>query len=125
MFLSRPVFDFILGTFFIAMLDSVGAILSNKLKFKYVLLLPISLAVYVYIGFLLGKTSNYPTTCFYAGLLGLFDATIGLRLSIYFDANFGISKERVDQLKGRRTSIHMILVGVLFCSLGFIMAGFS
>ena len=122
MLLSRPIFDFLLGTLIIALLDSVGAILSNKLNFKYALLLPISLAIYVFIGFLLGKTNNYPTTCLYAGLLGLFDGTIGLKLSIYFNANMGISKERVDKMQNGMTSFFMIIVGLLFGSLGFVIA---
>jgi hypothetical protein len=121
----RPIFDFLLGSILIAVLDSLGAMLSNKLNFKYILLLPVSLAIYVFIGFLLGKTNNYPTTCLYAGLLGLFDGTIGLKLSIYFKANMGISKERVDKLESVGTSIYMIIVGLLFGSLGYVIAAFT
>ena len=125
MILSQPIFDFLLGSLLIALLDSLGAILSNKFKFKYVVLLPLSLAIYVFIGFLLGKANNYSTTCLYTGLLGLFDATIGLKLSIYFKANIGMTKEQVDKLVSGRTSIFMITVGILFGSLGFVIAVYT
>jgi len=59
------------------------------------------------------------------GLLGLFDGTIGLKLSIHFNANMGISKERMDKMENVRTSILMIIVGLLFGSLGFMIAAYS
>ncbi len=125
MLLSRPIFDFLLGTILIAVLDSLGAILSNKLNFKYVILLPVSLAIYVVIGYLLGKTNSYSTTCLYTGLLGLFDATIGLKLSIYFKANMRMTKEQIDKLGSGGISISMIFVGLILGSLGFVIAVYT
>jgi hypothetical protein len=56
---------------------------------------------------------------------GLFDATIGLKLSLYFKANMGLTQEQVDKMKSGGTSIFMITVGILFGSFGFVIAGYT
>lgn len=122
MFFSQPIFYFLLGVLLIFLLDSIGAILSNRYEFKYRWFIPLSLGIYVLIGFLLGNQSNYTSTIFYTSLLGLFDATIGLRVAIFFKGYWDLSKEQIDSMKNIKTSIFMIVVGWLFGSLGFLVS---
>ena len=84
---ESPLLRFILGVILIVLLDTIGAFASNRMNFKYIQLIPLSFAIFAVIGFILGKVTNYPTTALYMGLLGLFDGTIGLKLSIHFKAN--------------------------------------
>ncbi|HVY74631.1 MAG TPA: hypothetical protein VG890_07360 [Puia sp.] len=119
---SNPVLAFLIGLGLTTLLDSLGAILSNKLNIRYTLLIPFCVAIYIFTGFLLGRHNSYLTTCLFSGLLGLFDSTIGLRLSIHFKANMGMSKEKLSQLESLGTSIYMIIFGWLFGSLGFAVA---
>lgn len=116
---ESPLLRFILGAILIALLDTIGAFASNRFNFKYVLLVPLSFAIYAVIGFILAKVTNYPTTAFYMGLLGLFDGTIGLKLSIHFKANMGLSEEQLAKMQSAKTAVMMILVGIAFGSIGY------
>jgi len=119
MSVESPLLRFILGVILITVVDTVGAFASNRIHFKYVWLTPLSFAIYAVIGFILSKVTNYPTTALYMGLLGLFDGTIGLKLSIYCNANMGLSKEQLEKMQSVKTAVIMILVGITFGSLGY------
>ena len=117
--LPQSISYFLLGVILVIILDSIGAILSNRFNFKYMLLIPASVLVYGLTGFLLGKSDTYLMTSLLTGLLGLFDGTIGLKLSIYFKARMGLSQEQIESMQSRTTAFFMVIVGVLFGSLGF------
>lgn len=116
---ESPLLRFILGVILIVLLDTIGAFASNRMNFKYIQLIPLSFAIFAVIGFILGKVTNYPTTALYMGLLGLFDGTIGLKLSIHFKANMGLSEERLAKMQSAKTAVMMILVGIAFGSIGY------
>lgn len=119
---NSPLFRFILGVILLTLLDCIGAIASDRMHFKYIRLIAVSLAIYVFIGFFLAKVTSYPVTALYMGLLGLFDGTIGLRLSIHFNANMGLTEEQIEKMQSVRTAVWMIFVGISFGSLGYAIA---
>ncbi|MBC8756764.1 hypothetical protein H2O64_18970 [Kordia sp. YSTF-M3] len=81
------LFVVIIGFITIAIFDAIGAILSRKLNFNYALLTIGSISIYatiavytaIYGGILIGIISSF--------LMGLFDATVGLKISEKFKAN--------------------------------------
>ena len=119
---ENPLLRFAFGIVLITLLDSVGAIASNKFNIRYVQLALVSLAIYIFTGFILGKVTSYQETALYTALLGLFDGTIGLKLCIYFNANMGLDEERLQQMQGIQMSLMMIVVGLIFGTIGFALA---
>jgi len=116
---ESPFLRFILGVILIVLLDTIGSIASNRINFKYTQLIPLSFAIYVLIGFILAKVASYPITTLFMGLLGLFDGTVGLKLSIHFKANMGLSEEQLAKIQSAKTAVMMIFVGIAFGSIGF------
>ena len=84
----KEVFYWVLiGIISIIILDVMGSILSRIIGFKYVYLAPLSFAIYTYISFMITKEVDWKIAILIVSLLGVFDATIGWKLSIYFKAN--------------------------------------
>ena len=77
----------LLGLFSIIVLDSLGSIASRKLGFKYVYLSLFSFFIYIFISFLITKNINWVTALIVTFFLGIFDATIGWKLAMFFKAN--------------------------------------
>ena len=119
---ESPLLRFILGVILIVFLDSIGAIASNRFNFKYIQLIPLSLAIYAVTGYILAKVTDFPTMALYMGLLGLFDGTIGLKLSIRCKANMGLSEEQIVKMQSARMAVMMMVVGIAFGSIGFAIA---
>lgn len=115
---ESPLARFILGVIMIILLDTIGAFASNKFNFKYIRLIPLSFAIYAFVGFILAKVTSYPATALYTGLLGLFDGTIGLKLSIYCKAYMGLSGQ-LAKMQSAKTAVMMILIGIVVGSLGY------
>src|SRR5579885_1208685 len=107
---QSPLLRFLLGVVLITLLDSVGAIASNRMNFRYIKLIALSLAIYVFTGYILGKVADFPVMALYMGLLGFFDGTIGLKLSIRFKANMGLSEEQGKKIQSANTAVMMILI---------------
>ena len=116
---ENSFFCFTLGIIFIILLDTIGAIASNKFKFKYIHLAPLSLSIYIYTGYILAKVINYPVSLLYVAILGVFDGTIGLKLSIYFKANMGLDENEIQKMQNLQTTLTMAIVGSIFGSIGF------
>ena len=83
---------FLIGVSLITLLDSIGSIASRELNFKYSYLFPLSLLIYVLIPFFITKRSDQKNGIIFAALLGLFDATVGWKISMILKANTGNSK---------------------------------
>jgi uncharacterized membrane protein YeaQ/YmgE (transglycosylase-associated protein family) len=79
----------LLGLLAVVLLDTLGSIASRQFDFNYSFLSPISFLIYGYISFLVTLKKDMKTGIIYAILLGLFDSTIGWKLSMLLDANTG------------------------------------
>lgn len=89
---------FLVGVLLVTLLDSLGAIASRNLDFKYSNLAAVSTLLYLIIAFLITKNTDKKTGVFFAGLLGLFDATIGWKISMLLKANVGNSKTEISSV---------------------------
>lgn len=119
---ENPLLRFITGIILITLLDTLGAISSNKFNFKYIHLIPLSLAIYVFTGYILAKVTDYQAASLYLALLGLFDGTIGLKLSVYCKANTGLDENKIREMQSVQTGLAMALTGWIFGSIGFALA---
>ena len=112
--------ELLLGCALITLIDIVGSIASKQVNFNYSNLSPISFIIYTVISFLIAKRSDRKSAIVSGGFLGLFDATVGLKLSMALQANtgdFDMSSITLPVYLG--TVIFMILIGSLFGLLGY------
>lgn len=77
------------GLVAIGLLDIFGSIASRQLDFNYSNLSFVSFLIYGTTCFLVTKIAGLKTGVIYGMVLGFFDSTIGLKVSILLDANNG------------------------------------
>lgn len=79
----------LIGILAVALLDTIGSIASRQLDFNYSLLSPVSFLIYGTTAFIATRRKDLKNGVFFAAILGLFDSTIGWKLSMLLDANTG------------------------------------
>ncbi|HLK29271.1 MAG TPA: hypothetical protein VKT28_11890 [Puia sp.] len=112
----------LIGFLLIALLDSIGSIASRHLSFSYGYLLPFSFLIYTAIPFFVAKRCDKKTSVISGGLLGLFDATIGWKISIMLHANSGDSNINITPPIFIIVAVIVTLTGILFGLLGWWLA---
>lgn len=119
-YLQLTIF-FLIGLTCITLIDSLGAVASRKFNFKYSYLSILSFAVYIGIGYLLSNHFQLMIIVVITALLGLYDSTIGLKLSTRLNAH----SENIDIVKSNiKIVISMIMVAVLFGFIGYCINGY-
>ena len=110
----------------VTVIDSLGSITSRKWRYNYALLSPLSFLVYTAIGYfgyiVLGSSA---WVFIIAALVGIYDSTIGWRISTILNANFGKFTQTNRDMKLSERVFGMIIVSVLFAFFGFILSGGS
>lgn len=81
------------GIIAVALLDTIGSIASRKLDFDYSSLSYVSFVVYGATCFLAARTKDLKTGVIYGMILGFFDSTIGLKISMLLEANTSTNLE--------------------------------
>lgn len=99
------------GLIAVGLLDTVGSIASRQLHFDYTLLSFVSFIIYGTTCFLATKTTDLKTGVIYGMILGFFDSTIGLKISMLLDANTGDSKYEI-------TTVFWIIIVVYMIGFG-------
>ncbi|HMW65385.1 MAG TPA: hypothetical protein PKC82_00550 [Chitinophagaceae bacterium] len=109
----------IIGIFSITLVDTLGAVASRKMNFKYIYLSFISIAIYILVAFFVSKEYILINVLLTNAILGLYDCTIGLWLSIVLRANNGLTAEQIKELFTLKSSIAFIVISVFFGLIGF------
>jgi len=117
--MKKPLYIFFVGILAVTLIDSLGAIASKQLNFNYSFLSVISFVVYVGFAFLLARQSDKKTTIILTGFLGLFDATVGWKLSEILGANTGENNIEITTTIMIITAIFMTLFASLLGLLGW------
>ena len=117
--MKRTLSIFLVGIFAVTLIDSLGAITSRQLNFNYSLLSIISFIVYVGFAFFLARQVDKKTTIILTGLLGLFDATIGWKLSELLGANTGGYKAEITSIILISTAIFITVFASFLGLLGW------
>jgi len=108
----------LIGFLLILLVDSLGSIASRQMNFNYGHLSILTFTIYSVISFVITKRVNKKTAIISAALLGLFDATIGWKISIILQANTGSSKMIINPSLVIITIIFVIIISTLFGLLG-------
>jgi hypothetical protein len=101
------------GLIAVGLLDTFGSIASRQLDFNYSLLSFVSFLIYGTTCFLVTKTTDLKTGVIYGMILGIFDSTIGLKISILLDANTRDSNYELTTVLWIITVVFMIGFGAL------------
>jgi hypothetical protein len=104
-------------------IDVLGSISSRKLNYNYVYLTPLSFLVYFCIGYQGHFIATLPWTLIIVCLIGIYDGTIGWRLSIILKANFADKEEYTKALTLSSRISGMIVMSGILGFLGFVTAG--
>ncbi len=108
----------LLGFILIQLLDTMGSILSRQMNFNYGYLFPFSFVIYTAIPFVIAKRADKKIAVISGGVLALFDATVGWKLSILLRANAGNNKLHLTTQLFITTIIFVTLSGILLGLLG-------
>ncbi|MBA4057977.1 MAG: hypothetical protein C0490_24890 [Marivirga sp.] len=79
----------VIGIIAVGLLDTFGSMASRQLDFNYSHLSFVSFIIYGTTSFLATRIKNLMTGVVYGMILGFFDSTIGLKISLLLDANTG------------------------------------
>jgi len=111
---------FLTGLICITLIDTVGAVASRKLNFKYTYLSIVSFIVYIGIGYLISKQYGLTIALIVNAILGLYDSTVGMSLSIRAKANTG----NITGVEGNPKMIVGMIITALFLGIfGYFLSG--
>jgi hypothetical protein len=111
-----------LGILLVTIIDALGSIASRKLDFNYGYFTPLSLAIYMLVGFMVSKEFGLTWAVISACIVGVFDATAGWQLSVALKANTGLDDEQLEKISLGYRIFGMIGIAALFGSLGYFVA---
>ena len=55
------------------------------------------------------------------GLIGIYDGTVGLKLSNYFQANGGLSVEKIQEIGKAKIAFMMVNMSFFFALIGYLL----
>lgn len=102
----------------VTFIDTVGAIASRKFQFKYVYLAPLSLTIYLVLGYLVAKHYGLYFGLVSSAIVGIYDGTVGWNLSQRLEANHGLSPEEIDKITLPSRIISMMGIATTLGSIG-------
>ncbi len=120
--LSKLLLLFGFGLLAVTMIDVLGSISSRKMNYKYVYLTPVSFLVYGIVGYSGYYLATIAWTLLIVCTIGIYDGTIGWKLSIILKANFGDKEEYAKSLSLHSRISGLILMSSFFGFLGFLTA---
>ena len=106
----------------ILLVDALGSIASRQLNFNYTNIWLASIAAYAILGFMLAKNESLLMTTWLTALLGIFDATIGWKISILLNANTGNLNNHPSLSVWAITVVFVFVYGAI---IGLISGGFA
>ncbi|NSL85259.1 hypothetical protein ECE50_000335 [Chitinophaga sp. Mgbs1] len=118
---STLLLYFLSGILIITIIDTIGAILSNVLQFKYIYLIVFSAALYIFMGYFVSRDFNLIMVIAINALLGLYDGSAGLWLSLKLNANMGQARVETERMPGVSVAITMMIIAIVLGILGHVL----
>lgn len=108
------------GILLVTLVDSVGSVTSRRFNFNYGWFTILSILIYTLIPYYLAKKTTFETVFIANCLIGIYDATIGQKISIILKANIGTPKDGDPKI-----TLTIRLIIMLFLSLILTYVGYS
>ena len=122
MIINTFVLYTLLGILLVTIIDALGSIASRKLHFNYGYLTPLSLGIYLLVGYLVSKEFGLTYAILSGCIVGVYDATAGWQLSATLKANTGLDEEQLEKISIRYRILGMIGIAAVFGFLGHFIA---
>lgn len=116
---STLVLYLLSGAAIITIIDTLGAILSRVLQFKYVYLSVLSATLYILMGYQVSQHFNLTMVIAINAVLGLYDGSAGLWFSLKLNANVGDNRDEAAQMLSVSTAIVMMIIAVVLGLIGY------
>lgn len=110
------------GLLVVTLIATLGAIASRQFNFHYSWLSLVSAILYIYAGYLVSSQYGLLMAIIVNNLIGFYDATIGLKLSIACKANFKIVDEEVELPSSQFSVVTMMFVSSILAFVGYLFA---
>ena len=107
----------------IVLIATAGAIASRKMNFNYSLLGGFSLFIYIFLGYFVSKKAELSSVVLSSALIGFFDSTIGWKLCLHFNPNFGINREKIIEASVSGRIIFVVILSIALGYVGHLIAG--
>ncbi|MGH1338613.1 MAG: hypothetical protein ACRBFS_21045 [Aureispira sp.] len=102
------------GLLAVLVVDSLGSIASRQFQFNYGLLSPLSMLIFGVVAAYAASISTFYTALSISALVGLFDATVGWKISKVLEANLGVlATEEEDYLEW--STVVLTVIFALLC----------
>ena len=121
MTLNYTISCIFVGITLISLLTAIGAIAFKRLRFKYILLKPVCIGIYIFMGYLLSMENTLSVTLLCCALVGIFDGTIGWYLSTGLDANAGLTKEQHHPIMVQQRIAAIVVFASVFGFIGYLI----
>ena len=110
------------GILLVTILDALGAIASRKFNFNYSSLSLLSFAIYLFIGYWAGAKLGTMAGITLSGIVALYDAIIGWKLSIWLKPNLGMYEELLkEEIEKMELPFTLVIIMTLFgMSIGWV-----
>ena len=112
----------LLGILLVTITDALGSVASRKFDFNYGYLTPLSLGIYMLVGYLVSKEYGLTYAIISACIVGVFDATAGWQLSVALKANTGLDDEQLQKISLGYRIFGMIGIAAVFGFVGHFVA---
>lgn len=103
----------------VTLIDTLGAIASRRLNFNYGWLIIFSLFVYTFTAYFVSARTNLSVAFLANCIIGLYDATVGWKLSLALNAKTGMTADEIKNTNLPFRLIAMLITSFVFGYLGF------
>lgn len=116
---SDILFIIFFGILLVTLIDSVGSLTSRRFNFNYGWFIIFSILIYTLIPYYLSKKTSFEIAFIANCLIGIYDATIGHKISIILKANNGTSKDDDPKITLPIRLIIMLFLTLILTYLGY------
>lgn len=120
--LTQLLTVFGIGILTVTLIDVLGSISSRRMNYNYAYLSPLSFLAYGFIGYLTYDIATLTWALIMACTVGIYDGTVGWRLSIILNANFGQYRDQTIKMSFISRVTRMLFVSGLCGFVGFFIA---
>ncbi len=109
------------GILSVTLIDSVGSVTSRRFNFNYGWVTIFSILIYIIIPYYLSKKTTFEIAFIANCLIGIYDATIGYKISIILKANIGTSKDDDPKITLTIRLIIMLFLSLILTYVGYML----
>jgi hypothetical protein len=109
----------LLGILIVTLIDSIGSITSRRFNFNYGWFIIFSILTYTLIPYYLSKKTSFEIALISNCIIGIYDATIGYKISLILKANNGAVLEDDSKMTLPLRLVIVLVLSFILAYLGY------